>query len=186
MRNRTVSAWVLLGLSCLGQACVTQTLPPVRTPTDERPRFVSTVVSVFDGDTVTVTHAGKVEKVRLVSIDCPETDQPFGPQATQLARQLALDKVVTLTDFGRDKYQRLLGELVLPDGRVLNRELVREGFCWWYRKYAPGNTGLEGLEKEAREAKKGLWADPQPVPPWEWRKQRRQALFGSDPAPSTP
>lgn len=49
-------------------------------------------------------------------------------------------------------------------------DLVKEGWCWWYRKYAPGNTVLEGLEKEAREAKKGLWADPAHVPPWEWRK----------------
>ena len=47
------------------------------------------------------------------------------------------------------------------------------GWCWWYRKYAPGDTVLEGLEKEARKSKKGLWADPQPVPPWEWRKQRK-------------
>ena len=45
----------------------------------------------------------------------------------------------------------------------LNQELVKQGWCWWYRKYAPGDTVLEGLEKEAREAQKGLWADPQPV-----------------------
>ena len=50
--------------------------------------------------------------------------------------------------------------------------LVKEGWCWWYRKYAPGDTMLEGLEKEAREARIGLWADPQPVLPWEWRKMR--------------
>jgi hypothetical protein len=48
---------------------------------------------------------------------------------------------------------------------------AEDGWCWWYRKYAPGNTVLEGLEKEAREAMKGLWTDPHPVPPWEWRKR---------------
>ena len=58
------------------------------------------------------------------------------------------------------------------DGRNLNQELVKQGWCWWYRKYAPGDTVLEGLEKDAREARRGLWADPQPVPPWEWRKGR--------------
>jgi endonuclease YncB( thermonuclease family) len=51
-----------------------------------------------------------------------------------------------------------------------NQERVKQGWCWWYRKYAPGDTVLEGLEKEAREGQKGLWADPQPMPPWEWRK----------------
>jgi len=54
----------------------------------------------------------------------------------------------------------------------LNQELVKQGWCWWYRKYAPGDTGLEGLETEAREAKQGLWADPQPLPPWECRKRK--------------
>ena len=49
--------------------------------------------------------------------------------------------------------------------------LVAHCWCWWYRKYAPGNAELEQLESEAREAQRGLWADPQPVPPWEWRKR---------------
>ena len=71
-----------------------------------------------------------------------------------------------------NKYHRLLGDVALPDGRMLNRELVREGFCWWYRKYAPRITTLEKLEAEAQEAKLGLWADPHPVPPWEWRKRK--------------
>ena len=57
--------------------------------------------------------------------------------------------------------------MLLPDGLKLNQELVKQGWCWWYRKYAPGDTVLEGLEQDAREAKKGLWADPLPVPPWE-------------------
>ena len=47
------------------------------------------------------------------------------------------------------------------------------GWCWWYRKYAPGNAELETLESEAREAQRGLWADPHPVPPWEWRKKSK-------------
>ena len=65
---------------------------------------------------------------------------------------------------------RTLANPLLTDGVNLNQELVNQGWCWWYRKYAPGDTVLEGLEKEAREAKKGLWVDPQPVPPWEWWK----------------
>ncbi len=51
--------------------------------------------------------------------------------------------------------------------------LVAHCWCWWYRKYAPGNTVLEGLERNGREAKRELWADPHPVPPWEWKKRSR-------------
>ena len=53
----------------------------------------------------------------------------------------------------------------------LNQELVKEGRCWWYRKYAPGDMVLQVLEMEAREGRKGLWVDPRPVPPWEWRNK---------------
>jgi micrococcal nuclease len=60
--------------------------------------------------------------------------------------------------------------VVLSDGMNVNHELVKEGWCWWYRKHAPGDTILEGLEKEARDTKKGLWVDPAPIPPWVYRQ----------------
>jgi endonuclease YncB( thermonuclease family) len=63
----------------------------------------------------------------------------------------------------------------LPDGPNVNHTLVKDGWCWWYQKYAAGDTVLEGLKQDAREAKKGLWADPQPVPPWEWGKWKRRS-----------
>jgi len=61
--------------------------------------------------------------------------------------------------------------VLLLDGTNVNHTLVKDGWCWWYRKYASEDMVLEGLEKEAREAKKGLWAHPHPVQPWEWRKR---------------
>lgn len=74
--------------------------------------------------------------------------------------------------------------MFLSDGTNVNHALVKDGQCWWYRKYAPADTVLEVLERDAREAKKGLWVDPQPVPPWEWRKARRdQAPDSSDLVP---
>ena len=74
-------------------------------------------------------------------------------------------------DFPSPHLARTLADVLLPDDTNVNHELVKEG--WWYRKYALGDTVLEELEKAAREAKKGLWADPQPVPPWEWRKEKK-------------
>jgi micrococcal nuclease len=63
--------------------------------------------------------------------------------------------------------------VLLLDGMNVNHELVKDGWCWWCRKYAPGNTVLEGLERAAREAEKGLWVDPAPIPPWVLRKAKR-------------
>jgi micrococcal nuclease len=84
---------------------------------------------------------------------------------------MVFGKEVILQTHGRDKSGRILADVLLPDGTHFNRTLVKNGWCWWYRKYAPGDTVLEGLEKDARGARKGLWDDPQPVPPWEWRKR---------------
>ena len=79
---------------------------------------------------------------------------------------------------------RTSADVFLSDGTNLNHTLVKDGWCWWYRKYAPGDTVLEGLEKDARNAKQGLWVDPAPIPPWIYRKARRgQALDLSDLVP---
>ena len=92
------------------------------------------------------------------------------PLAHYSSPRPAFSKKVTIQSHGLDKNGRTLADVLLPDGTNVNHMLVKEGWCWWYRKYAPVDTVLEGLEKEARGSKKGLWADPQPVPPWEWRR----------------
>ena len=73
----------------------------------------------------------------------------------------------------RVRYGRTVAVVILPDGRSLNAELVRAGLAWWYRRYAPDDETLERLEREAREARRGLWGDPEPIPPWEWRRGTR-------------
>ena len=133
--------------------------------------FTGQVVSVLDGDTIEVLHNQYTERFRLHGIDCPEKGQAYGQKAKHAASDLVFGNEVTLHTFGKDKYERTIAEVILPDGRSLNQELVKDGQCWWYRKYAPGDTVLEALEIEAREARKGLWADPAPIPPWEWRKK---------------
>src|ERR1035437_7121421 len=65
-------------------------------------------------------------------------------------------------------------EIILPDGRNLNQETVRAGMAWWYQQYARRETVLRDLEQEARASKRGLWIDPKPVAPWEWRKAGRK------------
>src|SRR5215831_10594859 len=136
--------------------------------------FSGPVISVLDGDTIEVLHNTRAERVRLNGIDCPEKGQPYGKKAKQAASALVFGKQVTLKTYGLDKYGRTIADVLLPDGTNVNHELVKQGWCWWYRKYAPGDTVLEGLERDARDAKKGLWVDPHPVPPWVYRKARRE------------
>lgn len=135
--------------------------------------FSGPVVSIIDGDTIEVLHNKKSERIRLSGIDCPEKKQAYGQKAKNAASALAFGKEATVQIHGHDKYKRTIGDVILPDGMNLNQELVKQGWCWWYRKYATSDTALKQLETEAREARKGLWADPQLVPPWEWRKRSR-------------
>ena len=130
------------------------------------------VISVLDGDTIEVVHNTHPERIRLSGIDCPEKGQAYGDNAKQATSALVFGKEVMLQTFGKDKYGRTLADVRLLDGTHVNHTLVEDGWCWWYRKYAPEDTVLESLEKEAREARKGLWGDPQPVLPWEWRKRK--------------
>jgi endonuclease YncB( thermonuclease family) len=133
--------------------------------------LVDKVVGILDGDTLEELHNQHPDRIRLNGIDCPEKGQAFGNNAKHAASELVFGKDVTLQTHGLDKYHRTIADVLLSDGTNANHTLVKDGWCWWYRKYAPGDTVLERLEKEARDAKKGLWADPQPVPPWEWRKR---------------
>jgi endonuclease YncB( thermonuclease family) len=169
---RILSVTCLFALTGALSACVPNQQPAERPKLGGRPTHIGIITKVSDGDTLSAAINGIPETILLTGIDCPDHDQPFAKEATQLAKKLALEKAVRITELGRDKFHRLLGEVVLPNGRMLNQELVREGVCWWYRKYAPKDTVLEGLEKYAREERKGLWADPKAVPPWEWRKRK--------------
>lgn len=135
--------------------------------------FTGRVVGVMDGDTIEVLHNKTPQRIRLYGIDCPEKAQAFGQRAKQATSSLVFSKTVTIESHGRDKYKRTLGDVFLSDGTHVNRELVAQGWCWHYQKYAPEDVILAALEASARMAHRGLWADPHPVPPWEYRKARR-------------
>jgi endonuclease YncB( thermonuclease family) len=147
---------------------------PVRAATEFRGR----VVGVADGDTITVLHDGRAEKIRLYGIDAPEKGQAFGERAKQFTSGLAFGQTVAVRVRDHDRYRRTVGEVTLPDGRSLNEELVRAGFAWWYRRYSR-DPRLAHLEQEARDAHRGLWADPHPVPPWDFRRRATAILTGS-------
>jgi endonuclease YncB( thermonuclease family) len=103
-------------------------------------------------------------------IDCPEKGQAYGTKAKQVTSALVFGKEITLKTHGKDKYGRTIADVLLADGTNVNQQLVRGGWCWWYQKYAPHDRALEQSQQEAKEVKRGLWADPDPVPPWFYRR----------------
>jgi endonuclease YncB( thermonuclease family) len=92
--------------------------------------------------------------------------------SSSLVQFFKVAKEVTLQTFGKDKNGRTIADVLLPDGTNVNHTLVKDGWCWSYKKYSPNDVILEELETRARTARIGLWADPRPVPPWEWQERK--------------
>jgi endonuclease YncB( thermonuclease family) len=134
-------------------------------------KILDGVTRVIDGDTINLFlfSSGNIVSSRLNGIDCPEKGQPFYEEATKYTSDLCLYKQVSVIKYGKDKYDRLIVDIILPDGKNLNEEIVRAGFAWWYHLYSDSLL-LKKLENEARAARRGLWSQPNPVPPWEFRK----------------
>lgn len=136
--------------------------------------FTGQCVGVTDGDTITVMHDGRGEKIRLYGIDTPERGQDFGRVAKRFLSDLAFRKIVEVEPEDTDRYGRTVG-LVLVDGLNVNREIVKAGLAWVYRKYCIKPFCVEWLELEdaARKAGIGLWSHKSPIPPWEYRRRKR-------------
>lgn len=140
------------------------------------------VVGVADGDTLTVLEyaAGMQQhKVRLDGIDAPEKAQPFGERSKQSLSDLAYNRRVEIQSHKRDRYGRVVGKVIL-DGVDINLIQISRGLAWHYTAYAQEQTPTDRVryaetEAVARNEKRGLWRDADPVPPWEWRKSKRGA-----------
>ena len=123
---------------------------------------------VVDGDTVHVFYQDEVYKIRLTEIDAPERDQPYGSNSTEYLKSLLKEGMVDVDISGTDRYGRKLGRLYWQ-GKDINRELVSAGYAWVYDQYVTDNSFYENQSK-ARNSKKGLWEDQNPLEPWNWRK----------------
>lgn len=146
---------------------------------DCRP-FTGKVIGIADGDTIKVLHNRTVVSIRLKGIDCPEKRQPYGMKAKQFASNLCFGREVIISEGKLDRYKRLVADVILEDGRILNHELVRSGFAWWYKQFSPRDEVLNRLESEARRSKIGLWSQPHPEPPWLFRKEKKRVLLAGD------
>lgn len=134
------------------------------------------VVHVADGDTVTVLDGAKVQhKVRLAGIDAPEKSQAFGQKSRESLEELVAGKTVIVETHKKDRYGRHVGK-ILVNGKDMNIEQIRRGLAWFYRQYegeltSDDRQSYDRAETEARDYRKGLWSDRNPVPPWEFRRR---------------
>ena len=131
--------------------------------------FIAEVVAVLAGDTLKVLKSRQVMVVRLQGIDAPEKTQRYGQQAKDFTEGVAFGEKVVVNVKGIDRDENIVAEVVMEDGRSLNREVVKAGFAWWHREHSE-DLSLWRLEDKAREAKLGLWLGEDPVPPWEFRE----------------
>lgn len=136
-------------------------------------RIRGVVTRVIDGDTIRVTHDFATLPIRLWGVDAPERNQPRGKEATAYAKRLALGQRVEILVRDRDRYGRYIGEVWLPGGVNLSRTLAEAGLAMWYEQYSPDDRMLHALQSQAQEDERGLWGDPEPIPPWEWRRGER-------------
>ena len=127
----------------------------------------SKVVSIHDGDTVTILQNKRQIKVRLFGIDAPELKQPYGKKSKQSLANLIAGEVVEVEENGKDRYKRTIGTIYL-NGTDINAQMVASGYAWAYRKFSKKYTPQES---QAKKQRLGLWRDKEPIPPWEWRKR---------------
>jgi endonuclease YncB( thermonuclease family) len=144
------------------------------------------VVAIADGDTITVLDGNKQQhKIRLDGIDAPESSQPFGAQAKKALSDLVIGRQVNVAASKTDRYGRTVGKVSL-DGKDINYVQLLQGFAWFYRAYArelsrEDARTYEQAEARARADGRGLWREPAPVPPWEYRAKQRVPVVKSQP-----
>ncbi len=147
--------------------------------------MVGRVIAIADGDTITVLDASNTTyKIRLLGIDAPEKSQPFGKQAKQSLAAMVLHKTVLIDYNKRDKYQRIVGKVLL-DYKDINLEQIKRGLAWHYKKYENEQELIDrsvyaNHEYAAKHERRGLWSDKNPIAPWLFRKKGVVTVVESD------
>ncbi len=135
--------------------------------------WTTRVNQVYEGDTINVSRRGFQSDILFFGIDCPEKDQPFGAQARAFVEKTLQNKTVDVIMAKQVRRNRPMG-YVYVDGELLNEILIKKGLAWVDDEYC--RKGLcekwRRMEKEARQSGIGLWSQPDPVPPWQWRQKK--------------
>jgi micrococcal nuclease len=130
------------------------------------------VIRIKDGDTVEVIDKQKnTVTLRLAEVDCPEKKQPFGTKAKQFTSDLVYLKTIKYIVTNKDRYGRYIAKIYF-ENKYLSAEIIKKGMGWQYKKYSTSKE-LAKFEQQARSKKIGLWIDPNPIYPSEWRKAKK-------------
>lgn len=133
--------------------------------------LICLVIAITDGDTLKADCSSEQVTIRLAEIDSPEKEQELYLEARQSLSDLCLDKEARIATQTKDRYGRIVAR-VNCNGTDANAEQVKRGMAWVYDRYVTDHSLYE-LQNNARSSRHGLWSGPSPVPPWEWRKLRR-------------
>jgi len=143
---------------------------------DKENQRTGKIIRTIDGDTVVMlTKENQEFRIRIADIDCPEIgiigEQAFGTQAKQFTANEIGGKEVAIIKKDIDRYGRTVGYIIYDNGKDLSSELLKAGMAWNYRKYSKKEE-YQRWENKARLKKVGLWAMPNPIPPWEYRRNK--------------
>ena len=127
-----------------------------------------TLKRVTDGDTIVTSDD---TRIRLWGIDTPERDQPYGGKATEALKSLLRWEKLYLETKNVDRYGRTVGVIYTADGEEINLMMVCDGHAWWYQRYAKRAHDYKDCQEEAQENQLGLWAEEEPVAPWDWSRR---------------
>lgn len=139
-------------------------------------KFQAKVIGIKDGDSIVVLFDGKSLIIRLDHVDCPEirNSQPFGRAAKKFTSDFCYGQKVTVLNHKKfDRYHRLVAVIINERGENLNKELVKAGLAWHFKRYSKV-AEYDSLEADARRHRRGLWQDKNPIAPWDWRRGKNQ------------
>lgn len=135
----------------------------------EKGMFIAKVVKITDGDTIVVRDSVAELIVRLNGIDAPEMKQESGKESKRFLESVCLGKDVMVVIRDMDRYSRFVSDIFMLDDVMVNQLMVEEGWAWHYVEYSDDKL-LANAQMRARSSGRGLWRNPNPVPPWEFRK----------------
>lgn len=136
------------------------------------------VIGVHDGDSLTLLDAQRLQhKIRLNGIDAPELGQPYGQASRRSLQQQALRRKATAHCIKTDPYGRHICQVVIDDSDMARHQLAT-GMAWFFARYRRDLTPdlqqqYKAAEQRTRGASTGLWSQPAPTAPWDWRAAQR-------------